>query len=68
MYQCERGRGVVFIFCGVTLNLVFPLAVTGQLVINLSFAFEADTHIGLVTISAFVIGEIVQTVDFAVQV
>jgi hypothetical protein len=33
------------------LNLVFPLAVTGQLVVNLSFAFEAETHVGLVAVS-----------------
>ncbi len=60
--------GVVARFTQVTLNLVFPLAVTGQLVVNLSFAFEADTHIGLITIITFVIREIVQTVDFTVQI
>ena len=60
--------GVVFTFSRITLNLVFPLAVTGQLVVNLSFAFEADTHVSLVTIITFVVGEIVQTVDFTVQI
>ena len=70
-FQTREGHtspGLVVALVGVTLNLVFPLAVTGQLIVNLSFAFEADTHVGLIAISAFVIGEIVQTVDFTEQI
>ncbi|MNS17565.1 hypothetical protein D3C86_1670010 [compost metagenome] len=56
--------GLVVAFGGVALNLIFPLAVTGQLIVNLSFAFEADTHVGLIAVVTFVVGEIVQAVDF----
>ena len=48
--ECHTGPGVVFVFSAVALDLIFPLAVTGQLVSNLSFAFETKTYIGLVAI------------------
>ena len=48
--KCHTGPGVVFAFWSVALDLIFPLAVTGQLVSNLSFTFEAKTHVGLVAI------------------
>lgn len=49
-------------------DLVFPLAVTGQLVVNLSFAFEAQTHVGLVAVCTVVIRKIVQAIHFTVQI
>ena len=52
----------------VSLDVVFPLAVTGQLVVDLSFTFEAQTNVGPVTIFTVVAGEIVQTIDFTVQI
>ncbi len=55
-------------FSVVRLNVVFPLAVTGQLVVDLSFAFHAYTHVGLVAVDALVVREVVQTVNFTVQV
>ena len=48
--ECHTGPGVVFVFSAVALDLIFPLAVTGQLVSNLSFAFETKTYIGLVAV------------------
>ena len=66
--ECHTGPGVVFVFSAVALNLIFPLAVTGQLVSNLSFTFEAKTHVGLVAIYIFVVREIVQAVYFTVQI
>lgn len=63
-----HGSRVVFVFSAVALNLIFPLAVTGQLVSNLSFTFEAKTHVGLVAIYIFVVREIVQAVYFTVQI
>ncbi len=58
----------LFSFSGaVALDLILPLAVTGQLVSNLSFTFEAKTHVGLVAIYIFVVREIVQAVYFTVQ-
>ncbi len=49
-------------------DLIFPLAVTSQLVSNLSFTFEAKTHVGLVAIYRLVVREIVQAVYFTVQI
>ena len=66
--KCHTGPGVVFAFRSVALDLIFPLAVTGQLVSNLSFTFEAKTHVGLVAIYIFVVREIVQAVYFTVQI
>ena len=49
--ECHTGPGVFFVvFRGIALDLIFPLAVTGQLVSNLSFAFETKTYIGLVAV------------------
>ena len=66
--ECHTGPGVVFVFSAVALDLIFPLAVTGQLVSNLSFTFEAKTHVGLVAIYRLVVREIVQAVYFTVQI
>ncbi|SWR57182.1 Uncharacterised protein [Klebsiella pneumoniae] len=66
--KCHTGPGVVFAFRSVALDLIFPLAVTGQLVSNLSFTFEAKTHVGLVAIYRLVVREIVQAVYFTVQI
>ncbi|MNV50853.1 hypothetical protein D3C71_1428820 [compost metagenome] len=41
----------------VGLDVVFPLAVTGQLVIDLRFAFKTEADISLVAIFGFVIAE-----------
>ncbi len=60
--------GVVAAFSLVALNLIFPLAITGQLIVNLRFAFEADTHVGLVAVAAFVVREVVQAINFTKQV
>ena len=60
--------GLVVTFRGIALDLVFPLAVTGQLIVNLSFAFEAKTHVCLVAVGTLVVREIVQTIDFTVQI
>ena len=67
--KCQTSPRLIAGALGVVcLNVVFPLAVTGQLVVDLSFAFDAQTHVGLVAIGRFVVREIVQTVDFTVQV
>ena len=66
--ECHTSPGVVFVFSAVALDLIFPLAVTGQLVSNLSFTFEAKTHVGLVAIYRLVVREIVQAVYFTVQI
>ncbi|CCJ76076.1 hypothetical protein BN135_1140 [Cronobacter muytjensii 530] len=67
---CERhtGPGLVVAFRGVALDLVFPLAVTGDLIIYLGFAFEADTHVGLIAIIAVVVREVVLSVHFTEQI
>ncbi|MOA70248.1 hypothetical protein D3C78_1989670 [compost metagenome] len=52
----------------VSLDVVFPLAVTGQIAVNLRFAFKTKTHIGRVAIGRFVIAEQVLGVNTAVQV
>ncbi|CQR23094.1 Uncharacterised protein [Yersinia enterocolitica] len=52
----------------VSLNVVFPLAVTGQLVSNLGFTFEAETNIRFVAVLASVVRELVTCVNFTVQV
>ncbi|MNS98073.1 hypothetical protein D3C72_1324280 [compost metagenome] len=41
----------------VSLNVVFPLAVTGQLVIDLRFAFKTEADISLVAVFGFIIAE-----------
>ncbi len=64
----DESRISTFAFGSVSLNVIFPLAVTGQLVVNLCFAFKADTHIGLIAIFRRVIREIVQAVYFPVKV
>lgn len=66
--ECHTGPGTIVTFRFVTLNLIFPLTITGQLISNLSFTFEAKTHVGLVAIFRVVIGEIVQAVNFTVQI
>ena len=66
--ECHTGPGTIVTFRFVTLNLIFPLTITGQLISNLSFTFEAKTHVGLIAIFRVVIGEIVQAVNFTVQI
>ncbi|SQC40304.1 Uncharacterised protein [Klebsiella pneumoniae] len=45
-----------------------PTGRNGQLVVDLGFAFHAYTHVGLVAVDALVVREVVQTVNFTVQV
>ena len=52
----------------ISLNVVLPLRVAGHHVVDLGFAFEAQTHVGLIPVSAFIVGEIVQTIYFSVQI
>ena len=66
--ECHTGPGTIVTFRFVTLNLIFPLTITGQLISNLSFTFETKTHVGLVAIFRVVIGEVVQAVNFTVQI
>ena len=50
------------------LDVVFPLAVPGQLIIDLRFAFEAQANIGHITVVGFTVAEIMLGVNTAVQV
>ena len=50
------------------LNVVFPLCVASHHVVDLGFAFKAQTHVGLIPVSAFIVGEIVQTIYLSVQI
>ena len=70
---CERQTGFVTClsigaFRVVTLEVVFPLTIAGQLVVDFGFAFEAQTSIGLVAIVAVIIREVMQTNCFPVQI
>jgi hypothetical protein len=69
---CECQTGFVAVrtlrFRTVAFELIFPLAVTGQLVVDLSFTFEAQTNVGFVAVVARIIREIVQTCYFTVQI
>jgi hypothetical protein len=55
---CERqtGFGTLGTFNVGRIHVVFPLAVTGQLIVDLSFAFQADTGIGGVAAAGVAIG------------
>ncbi len=59
---------IVRTFGVVSLDVIFPLAVTGEHIVNLGFAFKAETDISLVAVSTAVVGEIVQTVNFTVEI
>ena len=50
------------------LNVVFPLRIAGHRVVDLRFTLETQTHIGLIAVSTFVIGKVVQTIYFSVQI
>ncbi len=55
-------------FRAIALELIFPLAVSGQLIVDLSFTFEAQTNIRFVAVATSIIRKIVQTSNFAVQI
>ena len=69
---CKRQTRFVTVrtlsFRAVALELIFPLAVTGHLVVDLRFAFEAQTNVGFVAVVVCFIREIVQTCHFTVQI
>jgi hypothetical protein len=58
--ECRTGPGVVGIgFAIIGLNVIFPLAVAGQQIANMSFAFEAGTDIAHIVSRIRIIGEII---------
>ena len=68
--ECQTG----FIFVGtlifrtVAFKFIFPLTETNQLVVDLSFAFEAQTRVSFVAIVAVIIREVMQTNSFPVKI
>ncbi len=65
----QTGPGLVFGTFGVVgLNVIFPLAVAGHHIVNLGFAFKAQTDISLIAISLIIIRKIVQTIYFAIEI
>src|SRR5690606_15609797 len=70
---CECQTGFVAVLCiatfrVVTLEVVFPLTVTSQLIVDLSFTFEAQTRVSVVAIVARVIREVMQANCFPVKI
>lgn len=59
---------IVGVFSVVCLNVVFLLVVIGQLVVDLGFVFYVYMYVGLVVVDVFVVREVVQIVNFIVQV
>ncbi|CAH0311006.1 hypothetical protein SRABI106_04047 [Rahnella aquatilis] len=55
-------------FSMVSHDVVFPLAVAGDQVINLCLAFKTETNITLVAVIAGSVREVMQTFHFTVQV
>ncbi|CCK05549.1 hypothetical protein BN128_2309 [Cronobacter sakazakii 696] len=49
-------------------NLIFPLAETGQLIVNLGRAFEAQTDIRLITVYSVVIAHIMFGFNTAIKI
>ena len=55
-------------FGTVAFEFIFPLTKTNQLVVDLSFAFEAQTCVGFVAIAAGVVREVMLSVNFTVDI
>lgn len=68
--ECQTGFVFVgtFRFSTVAFEFIFPLAKTNQLVIDLRFAFKAQTRVSFVTITSVIIREIMLSVNFTVQI
>ncbi|SRN47759.1 Uncharacterised protein [Shigella flexneri] len=55
-------------FSTVAFEFIFPLTETSQLIVDLSFAFEAQTNISCVAIICIVRREVVLSINFSVQI
>ncbi len=54
-------------FSAVAFEFIFPLTETSQLIVDLGFAFEAQTNISSITIICIVRGKVVLGINFPVQ-